>query len=303
MADPIATDNSAFSDPPAKPASSESPAAETPLFDTPLLAAPVSATPELTATVSEPAISPASAHTEPAAQRVRPVRDSRVKPLKLLMLLVLFGITGVGSLMLLASSMRVPEGASDVARPASATPATTAKVVAAPVATVDSALATAPVAAAPALEPTDRVSKPRWTATANSRRAGWGANIVFELAADQEIEVWRKRVRPVLTMRCAAKTTEVFIVTQAPAMIEDKSNRHSVKIGFDGREAAEQHWEHSIDHDALFSPNGPAMMRQITRSREMTFSFAPFNAPPATVTFSTEGFEAHQKAAESKCRS
>ncbi len=303
MADPIATDNSAFSDPPARPASSESPAAETPLFDTPLVAAPVSATPELTATVSEPTVAPAAAPAEPVAQRVRPARDSRVKPLKLMMLLVLFGITGVGSLMLLASSMRVPEGTSDVARPASAAPATSAKVVDAPAAAVDSAVAPAPITAEPAVESTDRVSKPRWTAAANSRKAGYGANIVFELAADQDIEVWRKRVRPVLTMRCAGKTTEVFIVTQAPATIEDRTNRHSVKIGFDGQEPVEQMWEHSIDHDALFAINGPAMMRQITRSREMSFSFAPFNAPPATVTFSTAGFDVHAKAAASKCRS
>jgi hypothetical protein len=303
MADPIATDISAFSEPPAKPASSETPAAETPLLEAPLLAAPVLAMPELTPTVSEPPVSPESATSEPAAQRVRPARDSRVKPLKLMMLLVLFGITGVGSLMLLASSMRGPEGSSDVARPAAATPATSAKVVEAPAAAVNGAVAAAPITAEPALEPTDRVSKPRWTAAANSRKAGYGTNIVFELAADQDIEVWRKRVRPVLTMRCAGRTTEVFIVTQAPATIEDRTNRHSVKIGFDGQEPVEQMWEHSIDHDALFAMNGPAMMRQITRSREMSFSFAPFNAPPATVTFSTGGFDVHEKAAASKCRS
>jgi hypothetical protein len=186
-----------------------------------------------------------------------------------MMLLVLFGITGVGSLMLLASSMRVPESATDVARPATATPNTSAKAVEAPAAAVGGAVATAPVTAEPALEPTDRVSKPRWTAAANSRKAGYGANIVFELTADQDIEVWRKRVRPVLTMRCAGRTTEVFIVTQAPATIEDRTNRHSVKIGFDGQEPVEQMWEHSIDHDALFAINGPAMMRQIV-------STAPF---------------------------
>ena len=304
MADPIATDKSASVGPPAQPASSESPAAETPLFDMPLVAASVSATPELAAPVSEPTAAPAAfAAAEPAPPRVLPPRDSRVKPLKLMMLLVLFGITGVGSLMLLASSMRVPEGAGDVAKPVAATPATSANAAEAPAAAVDNAVAAAPVAREPVDEPADRVPKPRWTAAANSRKAGYGTNIVFELAADQDIEVWRKRVRPVLTMRCTARTTEVFIVTQAPAAIEDKTNRHSVKVAFDGHEPVDQMWEHSIDHDALFALNGPAMMRQIARSRAMSFSFAPFNAPPATVTFTTAGFDVHQKAAAGKCRS
>ena len=316
MADPIGTDKSAPADPPAEPASSATLASEIQIFFSTPSAAPATPASEVTllagtvsAPVSEPAAAAAPAHAEPPAQaapapqRQLPRKDSRVKPLKLMMLLVLFGITGVGSLMLLASSMHVPEGTSDVARPASAAPAPSAKAVEAPAAAVDSAVAPAPITAEPALEPTDRVAKPRWTASANSRKAGYGANIVFELAADQDIEVWRKRVRPVLTMRCAAKTTEVFIVTQAPATIEDRTNRHSVKIGFDGQEPVEQMWEHSIDHDALFAINGPAMMRQIARSREMSFSFAPFNAPPATVTFSTGGFDVHEKAAASKCRS
>jgi len=315
MADPIATDKSAPADSPAEPASSATLASEiqtffatpsaepaTPASDVTLLAGTVSAP------ISEPAAAAAPAHAEPptqaepAPQRQLPVKDSRVKPLKLLMLLILFGITGVGSLMLLASSMHDPERRADVGLPpAGAAPVASAKAVNAPEA-VDHAVAPAPRTAAHAVEPMDRAVTPKWTATANTRKAGYGA-LVFELAANEDIEVWRKRVRPVLTMRCAGRTSEVFIVTQTPAMIEDKSNRHTVKIAFDGREAAEQHWEHSIDHDALFSPNGPAMMRQITGSREMSFSFAPFNAPPATVTFSTEGFEAHQKAAASKCRS
>ena len=126
---------------------------------------------------------------------------------------------------------------------------------------------------------------------------------MFELPADEDVELWRKHVRPVLTMRCAAKTTEVFVVTMSPAMPEGKSNLHTIKVSFDDREPVEQTWEHSVDHDALFSRDGAAMMRQITRAQRMTFSWAPFNAPPAKVTFDVDGFAAHQKTAASKCRS
>jgi hypothetical protein len=152
------------------------------------------------------------------------------------------------------------------------------------------------------VETADRPASPKWLASTSSRKAGYGANIVFELPADQDIDVWRKRTRPVLTLRCAARTTEVFVVTNSPATIEGNSNRHTVKIGFDGRDPVEQTWEHSIDHDALFAPNGGAMMRRITAAKTLSFTFEPFNAPPATATFSVAGFEEHRKAAAAKCR-
>ena len=209
---------------------------------------------------------------------------------------MVFAITGVGSLMLLASSMR-PADADSPARSGQApsTDSTQGRVKAA------NAVGPAAGAVEP-VESQDSARKSKWIASANSRKAGYGANVVFELPADDDVEVWRKHVRPVLTLRCGAKTTEVFVVTMSPAMPEAKSNLHTIKVGFDGREPVEQTWEHSIDHDALFSQNGAALMRQIARAQNMTFSWAPFNAPPATVTFNVDGFEAYQKTAASRCR-
>lgn len=272
MADPIASDKSASSDSPAP--------------------APTAAAPPVTAAtpaaVSEPTPQPAPSYSALA-------KDSRVKPLQLLVLLIVFAITGVGSLMLLASAMRPAES-----QPRPASPSTPA-----PEAAVDRAVAAAPVAPGAAVESPESTAAPKqkWLASANSRKAGYGANMVFELAADNDVEVWRKRVRPVLTMRCAAKSTEVFVVTNSPATIEGNSNRHTVKVSFDDREPVEQTWEHSIDHDALFALNGAGMMRQIGTAKQMSFSWQPFNAPPATATFSVEGFDAHRKTAASKCRS
>jgi hypothetical protein len=199
--------------------------------------------------------------------------------------------------MLLASAMRPAEAESPAQPPRAASDSP-----AQPKAPNSTANAIAPAAAEPT-EPLDGRVAPKWTASTNSRKAGYGANIVFELPADQDVEVWRKRVRPVLTLRCAARTTEVFVVTNSPATIEGNSNQHTVKVSFDGREPVEQTWEHSIDHDALFALNGTALMRQITSAKQMTVSWAPFNAPPATATFSVGGFDAHRKSAASRCRS
>jgi hypothetical protein len=312
MAEPNATDKSASSDLSSPPADS----GPIPLIVPAALIAPVaaqSATASPLATASQVA-SPAAGETAAPITTAAPrasapnstfPRDSRVRPLKLLLLLTVFAITGVGSLMLLASSMRPGDAVSPTSAgqapstssgqgPSTSSGQSRAKV----------AHAVAPVSAAvEPVESQESVFKTKWTASANSRKAGYGANVVFELPADGDVEVWRKHVRPVLTMRCAAKATEVFVVTMSPAMPEGKSNQHTIKVSFDGGEPVEQAWEHSIDHDALFSQNGAAMMRQIARAERMTFSWAPFNAPPATVTFDVDGFATLQKTAASKCRS
>jgi len=261
MADPISADNSA----PAEPASE------------------ISLSPG-------PTRSPEAAPATPPP----PSTEKRKKSLSLLVALVVLAVTGLGSLMFVASAMRAPEAERAAAAPA----ATTAG---------DRAVAPAPVAVKtaaeqPAIERQDAIAiaRPKWQANANPRKAGVGARM-FELSADGDIDVWRKRVRPVLTVRCARRAIEVFVVTNSPAAIEGNSRNHTVKLSFDGREPVESMWEHSVDHDALFAPNGGAMLRQIAGARTMSFTFAPFNAPPATVSFNIEGFDAHRKSARRLC--
>ena len=117
--------------------------------------------------------------------------------------------------------------------------------------------------------PAMRTSAPRWVASGPSRRAGTG--VMFELSADEDVDVWRKRVRPVLTVRCSAKETEVFVVTQSAASIEP-TGQHTVQVSFDDGGAAAEMWEHSVDHDALFAPNGKGLLHQIAAAHRMSFS-------------------------------
>jgi hypothetical protein len=244
--------------------------------------------------MAEPVADDKSASAE-APQPDAPVapaatKDARAKSSYTLVVLVAIAVTGAGSLMLLASAMRAP--ATESGRIGSTEPATAEELAVVPT----------PVAVEPEVESKSSVPTAKWMASANSRKAGFGANMVFELAADGEIDVWRKRIRPVLMVRCAANTTEVFVVTQSPAIIESDTNKHTIKMSFDGGEPVEQMWEHSVDHDALFAPNGGRTMREIAGARRMSFSFAPFNAPPATTTFSVAGFDAHLKNAGRRCR-
>ncbi len=140
-----------------------------------------------------------------------------------------------------------------------------------------------------------------WTATGPSRRRGIGEDeILFELVADESIGVRNKFVRPVLTVRCAAKTAEVFVMTYSAASFE-RTGRHTVQLNFDGGDAVSQTWDHSVDHDALFAPDGNALARQIADAQTMSFMFTPFNASQAIVTFSVDGLDKHLEAAARKC--
>jgi Type VI secretion system VasI, EvfG, VC_A0118 len=167
----------------------------------------------------------------------------------------------------------------------------------------------APAAAAPTsaaqparpVEESTHISTPQWIESGPAHRRRTGVNgFVFELAAVEDVKVWRKRVRPVLTIRCVGKTTEVFVMTYAPASVEE-TGKHTVQVSFDGEPGVTQTWEHSVDHDALFTLDGSTLARQIVGARTMKLAFIPFNAPPAVATFSVAGFDTQVESSQQKC--
>jgi hypothetical protein len=202
----------------------------------------------------------------------------------LVALLVIIVVGGVGSLMLLASATRstdAPHAAPSVVAPT------------APAADKDAATAYA--------DARSNVARPRWTTTTALRRVG-GHGIMFELVADEEVQIWRKRVRPVLSVRCVGRTTEVFVVTHSPANVEGNTRLHTVQLSFNDAPSVSQMWEHSVDHDALFAPDGKFLLHQIARAKTMSLTFTPFNAPPAEANFSVDGFDTRVAAAGKNCR-
>ena len=210
---------------------------------------------------------------QPAPADKRP----RAKKSHLVVMLMAFVVVGVGSLMLVASARRAPATTSDAAHSAATNPESSQPQHHA-------------AAATPA---PDRRSAEWVVREPNYRSRAAGAGVALELAADSEVDVWRKRVRPVLTVRCSGKVTEVFVVTHSPASIEDNTRLHRVTVGFDGGEAMVARWEHSVDHDALFASDGDEMARQIASARTMSFTFTPFNAPDTSVHFSVAGLGGH----------
>ena len=217
----------------------------------------------------------------PGPKASDPKASKRPKPSRLPLFLIAFAICGIGSLMLIASATRSPapppNGDSPV-RPAAA------KV------TVGK-----PPAARPAEAPRSRPAQ-RWTASRLAVRAQPDA-YTFELVADHDVPVWQSLVRPVLIVRCLAKTTEVFVVTKSAAAIERDTRQHTIRLRFDDHEEVPQMWEHSVGHDALFAPDGSAVARQIAGADRMSFTFTPFNAQPTVVKFNVVGFDAQLRPA------
>ena len=132
----------------------------------------------------------------------------------------------------------------------------------------------------------------RWSNGSNSRwKSDRPRDVVLELPADNKVSVWMKHVRPMLVVRCMNRSTEAFVFTESAAAIETQDENHTVQIGFDGEPATTERWPDSVEHDALFAPDGEAFARRVAGAKTMTFAFKPHNALPVEATFNVSGFE------------
>jgi hypothetical protein len=132
----------------------------------------------------------------------------------------------------------------------------------------------------------------RWSTLNRTQWLGRGnKGVVFDLAAENTVGVWMRNVRPVLVVRCVSGSTEAFVFTQSAARIEPGTDEHTVTLGFDDDEAITGRWPDSIEHDALFAPDGAALAKQLFGARSMRFGFTPHNAAPVVAHFHVEGLE------------
>lgn len=130
-----------------------------------------------------------------------------------------------------------------------------------------------------------------------------GRNVaVYELEAENDVALWGKVVRPVLTVRCIAGTTEVFVLTQSAAAIDGDDGKHAVRVGYDGAADGSERWIASDEYDALFSQNGVGAARHIASAKTMRFGFTPYNAAPVVATFQVAGFDALAQKLAQTCR-
>jgi hypothetical protein len=102
----------------------------------------------------------------------------------------------------------------------------------------------------------------------------------------------RAREVPHLIIRCQQHKTEVYVVTGVSTQPElGKVGKHTVRLRFDQDQQEREIWDQSADDQALFSQHPIRFVRKVARARTLTFEFTPFQAGPATATFSVAGFD------------
>lgn len=126
--------------------------------------------------------------------------------------------------------------------------------------------------------------------------------VVYELAAENEIATWAKRVRPVLTVRCASGNGEIFVLTETAAAMEGDDGRHTVYVAYDGTAGHSEHWIASDDYAGLFAPDAVAAARRIAQARSLRFGFTPYNGSPVVADFDVRGFDAVLAGLARSCR-
>jgi hypothetical protein len=156
------------------------------------------------------------------------------------------------------------------------------------------------VAAARTAEPAGKVSGPAaphestfsqsWS---SANRAHWVGNqrhaAAFELLAENTVTIWMGQARPMLVVRCASKSTEVFVSTGSSITMEPETEDHTVTFGFDREPDLTQRWPDSVEHDALFAPDGSALAKRLVSARTMRFGYTPHNAAPVVASFHVSG--------------
>jgi hypothetical protein len=142
----------------------------------------------------------------------------------------------------------------------------------------------------------------RWSNGSHSRwKSDRPKDLVLELPADNKVAAWMKSVRPMLVVRCMKKSTEAFVFTESAARIETQDENHTVHVSFDGEPASTERWPDSVEHDALFAPNGEAFVRRLARAKTMSFGFSPHNAQPVQARFNVSGLDALIEPAAKQC--
>jgi hypothetical protein len=148
------------------------------------------------------------------------------------------------------------------------------------------------IAAGPSAPAIDPAAPVKWTSNGQARWVNPSRNAAaFEVAAERPVAIWNGTVTPTLVVRCNKGRVDAFVFTSSAARIESEDENHTVKLEFDSQPAAHERWPDSVEHDALFAPDGRAFVGQLSTSQALRFTFAPHNASPAAALFDVRGLK------------
>lgn len=145
-------------------------------------------------------------------------------------------------------------------------------------------------------------SKDRWEQNIDVSKIDDSSVVTLMLPANNQINGWLMSAIPTLHIRCKENATELFIVTQTSANIEDIYDSHTVEIRLDKGNAFKQRWTASTDNNALFAPNAIDLSKKIAVAEKMVVRFTPFNANPQVIEFDVVGLNKHLKLVAKTCK-
>jgi hypothetical protein len=80
-----------------------------------------------------------------------------------------------------------------------------------------------------------------------------------------------------------------YIAVGAPATVE-RGDTRTLRVRWDDGPAEEQRWGVSTDSEALFTQHPINFTDRLLTAKRLRVEFTPFNAAPAVMDFTVEGF-------------
>ena len=137
--------------------------------------------------------------------------------------------------------------------------------------------------------PTIAPASSKWVVETTKSPMDDSNGLTCSLGAENEIEGWLAKKKPILIFRCKEHKIEAYVITGMASSVDLYG--HQVRIRIDDGPPLKERWSDSTDNESLFAPRAGELVKRLTKAKTMLFEFVPFNASPATIVFDVRGFE------------
>lgn len=131
-----------------------------------------------------------------------------------------------------------------------------------------------------------------WILQENTNKMDGTKTLMLRHAAENESD---KK----LVITCAENKTKVYVAVAS--QVESTEYRSPVRLKFDDGPAIKERWGVSDGGEALFAPNGMALLRRLSRSKQFLFEYTPFRMSDRVIAFHLVGLNEQLPKIASAC--
>lgn len=126
-------------------------------------------------------------------------------------------------------------------------------------------------------------------------------SIALSLKAEKPVAVWMKTAIPTLVIECNKGKPAIYVDTGV-ALEVTQVDQQIVRIQLDGNKPTPQRWREVANAAVSASTrDATALIKQLTQSRKLLFTFNPFNSPATQVEFAVNGLSAYSSQLDRAC--